>query len=282
MAKKLLSVIAAVSMTVSTAVNLTAVSAQGGINVTGCSIANGNEDTNTSAIVLTFDGNVNNEDLQNAVQITDAAGESYGFMVTSKNNKAQFGINGIKKNTNYTLSIAAGADVGDGNLEKAFTRSFATGTTLYTSDWSTIGTNAEKIKISPDWGGTFSETNDYLKLVNKNGFNYPLEQAQAEGIFELEYERYIPSYMTDNNGNPTETATNNPSYGMYDYLYFDNGERINFATIEGKLKITQDAWHSYKYIVDFDKKTCSFYLDGEKKTLVLTKLLQRCLKMRLM
>lgn len=263
MVKKLLSIVAAVSMIASAAMNFTVVSAQTTISVTDCNVANGSENTNTAAIVLTFDGNVNNEDLKNAVNITDASGKSYGFTVTSKDNKAQLGINGVKKNTNYTLSIAPGSDVGDGKTEQAFTRTFATGNTLYTSAWSQIGTNADRISCISDWGGKWYDKEDdtngkYLQFVGKNALKYSLEQEAAEGVFELEYDRYVPSKMTDN----PETPTENPAYSISDDLFFDNGKKVTYYSIDWEQKITLDSWHSYKYVVDFDKKAISLYVDG--------------------
>ena len=267
MFKKLLSTVAAASIIASALSGFTLVSAEGNVNVTDCNIENGSENTNTSAIVLTFDGNVNSTDLSNAVKITDAAGTSCQFTVTSKDNKAQIGIVGAAKNTTYTMSVDAGADVGDGTLAEAFTRSFTTGNTIYTSSWSTLGNNSERINDTGKWGGKFTDTANGIKLTGEVLIDYPLESAASEGIIEVSYERYIPSYTTDANGASTETETSFPQYGISDKVCLDNGKTAQFFSIHDSARITKDAWHTYRYVIDIPNKTYKFYLDGKLKSL---------------
>lgn len=265
MAKKLLSILAAASMIASAAVNLTVVSAEGGINVTDCNVANGAENVNTAAIVLTFDENVTKDELAEAVKIN---GQSDNFTMDVKDNKAQLAINGVTKNTNYTLSVTESDN-------ETFTRSFKTGNNVYISDWSQIGTNADRFTLASDWGGKWydmpaserSENEAYLKMSDKNALEYSLETASGDGILEISYDRFLPSYITDENGDPTETQAQHISYGMVDKLTFDDGRQALLYTLKGTStpRITLDEWHSYKYIIDFTKQTTTFYLDDEKQ-----------------
>ena len=273
MFKKLLSTMAAVAIMASALTGFTVASAETA-KVT-CNVTDGSTNTNTAAIVLEFDGAVDKADLEGKVTITKAGtSDECPITVEVNGTKAQLKINAPKVNTGYTLTVPADVTVGDRTLGTAFTRTFSTGTTLYTSSWSEIGTNADRLK-NDSWSGTVTEVNNkngnYLKFTGEKLIDYTLESEATDGILVIEYERYIPTKTTDANGDATETNTTFPRYGIYDKVFLDNTtkESAGFYTIDGNgnLKITKDNWHTYRYEIDLKNKNTKFYLDGTNKAL---------------
>ena len=238
-----------------------------------CNVTDGSTNTNTAAIVLEFDGAVNKADLEGKVTITKAGtSDECPITVEVNGTKAQLKINAPKVNTKYTLTVPADVTVGDGTLGTAFTRTFSTGTTLYTSSWSEIGTNEGRLK-NGSWSGTVTEVNNengnYLKFTGEKLIDYTLESEATDGILVIEYERYIPTNTTDDNGDATTTETTFPRYGICDKVILDDAKFTEFYTIgsDGNLKITKDNWHTYRYEIDLTNKTTKFYLDGTATSL---------------
>ena len=270
MFKKLLSTMAAVAIMASTLTGFTVASAETA-NVT-CNVTEGSTNTNTAAIVLEFDGAVNKVDLENKVTITKAGtSDECPITVEVNGTKAQLKINAPEVNTKYTLTVPAEVTVGDGTLGTAFTRTFSTGTTLYTSSWSEIGTNADRISLLSNWGGTVTEQNNqkgnYLKFSGRENYQYELEAAASDGVLVIEYERYIPTYKTDANGDATTTEAVFGTYSMRTRVFFDNTKNSEDYTIQHSTtpNIDKDSWHTYRYEIDLTNKTAKLYIDGTAK-----------------
>ena len=218
--------------------------------VTECSVRNGDTNVDTSAIMLTLNGTVEKSELDTLVAIDDA-GNTYNTYSAVNGNKAQVTILGAKKNTNYTLSLPAS------DTAESYSVSFKSGSPVYTYKWSSIGNNLDRMTLATNWGGTYSEDSEKIKMLGLNVLDYKLETGiYDDGILIIEYDEYLPSLY-----NNTETATTFARYTSYDRIVFDNGAYIQQDLATTKLKQELDAWHHVVWTYNFNTASASLTID---------------------